>query len=171
MTNTGVNARSFVHAKHTLAHIQLQAGWFAASTQGCTKLTANCYLVYWSDMIIVFDLTFFLCWLFTRGSAACCLVWRSFVLFSKLLSVVYWLSLFTLCTTPHNAGHFLRLILGPCLVIRDNCQLSQGTIRSITPKSMQPLGLNCFYSFSRSATQSCWIIKSKDGHKTSMILK
>lgn len=68
------------------------------------------------------------------------------------------LSLFTLCTTSHNAGNFLRLILGPCLVIRDNCQLSQGTIRSITPKSMKLLGLNSFYSLGRRATRSCWII-------------
>lgn len=64
------------------------------------------------------------------------------------------LSLFSLCTTSHNAGHFLRLILSPCLVIRDNCQLSQGTIRSITPKSMQPLGVDCLVSSSRTTTWS-----------------
>lgn len=141
-----------MHAQtHTCT--QMQTGRFAASTQGCTKLTANCYLVCWSDMIIVFYLTFFLC----SPEAAQHVVSCDDPL-SCFLSCFLWcidLSLFTLCTTPHNAGHFLRLILGPCLVIRDNCQLSQGTIRSITPKSMQPLGLNCFYSFSRSATQSC----------------
>lgn len=146
----------------------MQTGWFAASTQGCAQLKANCYLVYWSDMITVFDLTFFLCWEAAQHAVSCDDPLSCF------LSSSLWcidLSLFTLCTTPHNAGHFLRLILGPCLVIRDNCQLSQGTIRSITPKSMQPLGLNCFYSFSRSATRSGWRIKAKDGHKASMILK
>lgn len=62
------------------------------------------------------------------------------------------LSLFSHCTTSHNAGHFLRLILSPCLVIRDNCQLSQGTIRSITAKSMQALGLCCLFSSGRTTT-------------------
>lgn len=65
------------------------------------------------------------------------------LLFSKQFLRCIDLSLFSHCTTSHNAGHFLGLILSPCLVIRDNCQLSQGTIRSITTKSMQPLGLAC----------------------------
>ena len=66
------------------------------------------------------------------------------------------LSLFNHRTTSHNAGHFLRLILSPCLVIRDNCQLSQGTIRSITAKSMHPLGLYRFLSSSKTTT---WNVK------------
>lgn len=106
-----------------------------------------------------------------RGWAACGLLWHSFVSFSlsSFLRCID-LSLFSHCTTSHNAGHFLRLILSPCLVIRDNCQLSQGTIRSITAKSMQPLGLYCLI-FSRITTtwngkKAC---KSQDGYKTSKI--
>lgn len=81
------------------------------------------------------------------------------------------LSLFSLCATSHNAGHFLRLILNPCLVIRDNCQLSQGTIRSITTKSMQ-CHLACTASFLPAelppgvVKKAC---KSKDANKTAKI--
>lgn len=74
---------------------------------------------------------------------------------------------FSLCTPSHYTGHFLRLILNPCLVIRDNCQLSQGTVRSIPPKSMQSLGLYCFFSFSKRTTWSGERIacKCKDEHE------
>ena len=92
--------------------------------------------------------------------------WHSFVLFSKQFQGCIDLSLFSHCTTSHNAGHFLRLILSPCLVIRDNCQLSQGAIRSITTKSMQPLGLYCLLSSSRTTTWNGKEAKSKDAYKT-----
>lgn len=127
------------HSKH--AHIKMQTGQFATSKHGCTKLKARC-----SPIVGGFN---FFSYADCSPEAAQHVVSRDHPLSCFLSSFQRCidLSLFTLCTTSHNAGHFLRLILGPCLVIRDNCQLSQGTIRSITPQSMKPLGLNSFHSF------------------------